>query len=89
VPQRVSMHGKRKTSALTDALYKPIDGVRCERPSALSGEHECAVRELPVQLPQSPQLVASERMNGRLVVLCSAKFLALTCADRQQPFRDA
>ena len=32
--QHVSMHGKWETSALADALYKPIHSIRRERASA-------------------------------------------------------
>jgi hypothetical protein len=52
------MHLEGETGALADAFYKPIHGVRRERASALRGEHEGATWELPLQLPQSPQLVA-------------------------------
>ena len=51
------------------ALDKPIDGVRSERPAALSGKDVTAIGKLPAQLPQCPQLVAAERVNGWLAIL--------------------
>jgi hypothetical protein len=70
VPQHVGVYGERQAGALTDALYKSINSIRGERTSALRGEHKGTIGELPVQLPQGPQLVSPERMNGRLAVLC-------------------
>ena len=69
VPEHVAVNLEGQAGALTDALYKPIYGVRGEGASALCGEHEGAIRELPVKLSQSPQLVAADRMCGRRALL--------------------
>jgi hypothetical protein len=47
VPQHVNVDQKRKSGALTDALYQAINGIRVEWPAALGSEHGAAVRELP------------------------------------------
>ena len=44
--QHVGMNREGQTSAFTDSLDLPIDGVGCERATAFSGEHEWAIREL-------------------------------------------
>jgi hypothetical protein len=50
-----------EAGALAYALDKAVDGVRGEWPAALGGEHQSAVRELPAQLAQCPDLIAAER----------------------------
>jgi hypothetical protein len=45
--------------ARADALDEPVDGIRCERPAALGGEHESRVRGLSAQLAQSSHLVTA------------------------------
>ena len=69
VPQHVGMHLEGHSGARAYALDKPIDGVRSERPAALSGKDVTAIGKLPAQLPQCPQLVAAERVNGWLAIL--------------------
>jgi hypothetical protein len=44
-------------------MRQPIDGVGREWAAPLGRKNEAAVRELPAQLPECPDLVATERMH--------------------------
>ena len=68
VAQHVGVHREAKAGAPANALDKPIDGVRGERPASLGLEDKAACR-LPMQLAQGAYLVASQRMDARLAVL--------------------
>jgi hypothetical protein len=56
----------RWPGALADALDEPVDGIGRERSAALGGEDERRVWALPPQIAQRADLVAAERMRGRL-----------------------
>jgi hypothetical protein len=45
--QHVAVDRKGEAGAFANALYKTIDGVRCERPATLGGKNEGRVKELP------------------------------------------
>jgi hypothetical protein len=62
------MHHEPKAGALADALYKPIDGVCGEGAAAFGFEYEVTLC-FCVELPESPNLIAAERMNTWLAVL--------------------
>jgi hypothetical protein len=63
--QHVDVHRKWEAGALADALDKPVDGIRCERPAALSLEYKAA-RVLPLQLAQGADFVAAERLASMM-----------------------
>ena len=65
VAEHVGMHREIEASALANAFYQAIDGVRRERAAALGRKHKAAVRELPAKLAQGPDFVAAERVNAR------------------------
>jgi hypothetical protein len=56
-------------SASAHALDQAINCIGGERSAALGREDETVIGKLPPQLPQRPDLVAPERVNGRLAVL--------------------
>jgi hypothetical protein len=72
VPEHVAVNLEREAGALTDALYKPIEGVGRERPAALGGEHIPAVGILPVKLAQRPEFVTTNGVSRGLAVLRAA-----------------
>jgi hypothetical protein len=68
VAQHVSMDPERQLGALANGLHEAVDGVRRERPPALSLEDE-RTRRIPLQLAQHAQFIAPDRMNRGLAVL--------------------
>jgi hypothetical protein len=74
------MNQEGKGGTLANTLNKPIDGVRCERAAPLGCKDEATVGELPAQLPQCAELVATERMHRRLAVLDTR-----TCKEAERP----
>ena len=63
VAQHVRVDREIEASALAKPFDVPVNRVRSERAAPLSREDEAAVRELPAQLPECPDLVATERMH--------------------------
>jgi hypothetical protein len=51
VAEHVAVNRESEAGTLTDALYKPIDGVRSEWSTALGRKYKATFRELPPQLP--------------------------------------
>ena len=74
------MNQEGKGGTLANTLNKLIDGVRCERAAPLGCKDEATVGELPAQLPQCAELVATERMHRRLAVLDTR-----TCKEAERP----
>ena len=72
VAQHVRMDREIEASALAKPFGVPVNRVRSERAAPLSREDEAAVRELPAQLAERPDFLASERVNARLAALGSA-----------------
>ena len=66
--EHVDVNLERQAGTLTDAFDKPIDGIRRKWATALGREHETAIRELPMQLPECSDLLATERVNRWLAV---------------------
>jgi hypothetical protein len=71
MPEHVGVDSGQSASP-ADALDVAIDGVRRERPSALSREDEARARELPAQLAQRADLIVAEPMGRRFAVLGAA-----------------
>jgi hypothetical protein len=70
-PHHVSMNLEIEAGALPNAFDQAIDGVRCERATALGRKDKAAVRELSPNFAQSPDFVAAQGMYARLTVLGS------------------
>ncbi len=64
----MSMDPERQLGALANGFHEAVDGVRRERPPALSLEDE-RTRRIPLQLAQHPQFIAPDRVKLRLAVL--------------------
>src|SRR6185437_8140915 len=78
-----------KAGALAKAFYLPIDGVRRERPAALSLEDTVALG-FGMKRPESAHLVAAERVNARLAILDPADMQGRRSAELHlRPFQVA
>jgi integrase len=62
------MDPERQLGALANGFHEAVDGVRRERPAALSLEDE-RTRRIPLQLAQHAQFIAPDRMNCGLAIL--------------------
>jgi hypothetical protein len=71
VPQHVHVNLERETGALAYALDQAIDGVGSEGCAAFGFEY-VARAGLALKLAKGAQLVAADRMGGRLAVLGAA-----------------
>ena len=78
MPEHVAVNRESEAGTLANALYQPIDRVGRERAARLGREDGAAVRELPAQLPECPDLVVADA-NG-------LPFLTRwTCSDADRP----
>src|SRR6478672_6991936 len=64
VAQHVSMHPERQLGALTNGLHEAVDGVRRERPPALSLEDE-GTRRIPLRFAQHAHFITPDRVGRR------------------------
>lgn len=70
MPKHVDVHrGEVEAGSRTNAFNQPIDGVRCKRAATFRRKDEAAIRDLPAQLAQRSDFVATKRVNARLAVL--------------------
>ena len=90
VAQHVGMHLEIEASAFAKAFNVPVHRVWRERPTPLGREYKGAVGKLPPKLPQCPNLIASQRMHGRLAVLDPAHVQRSRAAELDlRPFQIA
>jgi hypothetical protein len=59
MPEDLAVNREDEAGALTNALDQPVDGVGRERAAPLGREDEATVWELPMKLPEYPDLVRS------------------------------
>ena len=60
VAQHMSMDPERQLGALANGFHEAVDGVRRERPAALSLEDK-RTRRIPLQLAQHAQFITPDR----------------------------
>jgi hypothetical protein len=71
MPEHVGVDLKRQRRFLTRSLNEPVEPIGSEGRASFAYEHECR-RRLAPQLPERPELIASDRVARGLAIFHAA-----------------